>query len=88
MGEVKDAVKGTPSPSKKLLGKITGKDTPKNLVEQVHEMREKVSRLTAIKDDDTLSEGDAAKPDNVRKAAQLRAAHALLTAVATLLEDY
>jgi len=84
MGEVKDTVKGSgPKPSKKATKKAEG-----NLINQVIDLMDEVGRLTVIKDDDTLSEGDAAFADNTRKAATLRAAHSLLTATRTLLEEY
>lgn len=78
MGEVKDAVKGTAKPKPK-----TG-----NLIDQVQELRDEVSRLTAIKDDDALNEGAASLAENTRKAAQLRAVHSLLTSAQVLLEEY
>ena len=86
MGEVKEAVKG--SGRAKPKRKLFGKDKSTNLVDELHGLREEISRLTAIKDNDALTEGDDARADNVRKAAQLRAAHTLLTSAATLMEDY
>ena len=85
MGEVKDTIKGS-GPKKKPKSKA-GAST-KNLVEQFDELRDEISRLTAIKDDDTQTEGKDAKAENVRKAAMLRAVHTLMTAAQTLLEDY
>lgn len=82
MGEVKDTVKGSSKPKKKA------KASDGNLIERVEDLRAEVSRLTAIKDDDTLSEGDSAKAENVRKAALLRAVHSLMTASKVLLEEY
>ena len=64
MGDVKNSVKGS-GPKKKLLSK----KAEGNLIKQVDCLRDEVSRLTAIKDDDTLKEGDAAIADNTRKAA-------------------
>ena len=81
MGEVKETVKGSGSSKKP-------KPNEGNLIEQMQELRDEVSRLTAIKDDDTLKEGDTAKAENTRKAGTLRAVHSLLTAAQTLLEDY
>jgi hypothetical protein len=83
MGEVKEAVKGTPK--RKLLG--LGKSEA-NLVSRIRDMRDELSELVTKKDDDVLSEGDDLKPENLKKAAHLRAAHSLLTTVQTLLEDY
>ncbi len=78
MGEVKDTVKGT----KKI------KPKKGNLIAQVQELRDEVSRLTAIKDDDAANEGASLQAENTRKAAQLRAVHSLLTSAQVLLEDY
>ncbi len=84
MGEVAEAVKGTgASRSSK-----TPSNTGKNLRDQVRALADEVSTLVAKKDDDALTEGDAAKPENVRKAALLRASASMLRAVTTLLEDY
>jgi len=85
MGEVKDTVKGDGLKKKPLKKSKTAGD---NLIEMFQDLREEVSRLTAIKDDDVLTEGDDVKPENTRKAATLRAVHSLLTAAQTLLEDY
>ena len=85
MGEVKDVVKGDALKKKPLKkSKIAGD----NLIEHFQQLRDEVSRLTQIKDDDTLKEGDDIKAENVRKAATLRAVHSMLTASQTLLEDY
>lgn len=84
MGEVKDKVKGTGAPSKS----VGGSSDNGNLLQQVQIISDEVSRLTALKDDDVLTEGDTAKPENVRKAATLRAAGGLLRHVKNLLEDY
>lgn len=81
MGEVKDAIKGPPK--KKILGKTQG-----NLIDQYRALLDEAGRLTEIKDDDTLSEGDDKKADNARKAAVLRAVCSLTTACVTILEDY
>ena len=79
MGEVKDTVKGGGRKSKPVAG---------NLVGELQGLRDEVSRLTVIKDDDTQTEGDVAKPENTRKAGTLRAVHSLLTSAQILLEDY
>ena len=80
MGEVKDAVtKRTPRTVKPL-------DT--GLLETAERLRDELSRCARIKDNDVLDEGDDARAENMRKAAQLRAAHALTTHVCALLEDY
>lgn len=81
MGEVKEAVKGSGSKTK------TGA-YDKNLLEQVKDLYSKICELAAKKDDDVFNEGDAAKPDNIRKAAHLRAAASMLSATIALLEDY
>lgn len=85
MGEVKETVKGKGLKPKTLRkSKIAGE----NLIEMFQGLREEVGRLTEIKDDDTLTEGDEERPENTRKAATLRAVHSLLTSAQTLLEDY
>lgn len=83
MGEVKDTVKGTPPPKAKTKPVAGG-----NLIARMEDLRDEISRLTTIKDDDTVSEGDAAKAENIRKAATLRAAHSLITSAKVLLEGY
>jgi hypothetical protein len=87
MGEVKDAVKGggRPSPMSTAAG---GDDKITTVLDDVRALANEISSLVAKKDEDTLSEGEAAKPENMRKAALLRATHALLTTVRALLEDY
>ena len=91
MGEVKDAVKGSgPAPKKKsLLGKKrSGATDGKNLIDHFQTLRDEVSELTTIKDDDVSKEGDDEKAENMRKAALLRAVSSLLTASQRILEDY
>lgn len=84
MGEVSEAVKGSgPKPSSKTATEGGG-----NLRDQVKRIADEVSRLTSIKDGDAASEGEAERPENVRKAGLLRAAHSLLRSAANLLEDY
>ena len=82
MGEVKEAVKGSAPPpaSNPALGG--------NILQQLQGLTDEVSRLTSIKDNDVMTEGDAAKPENTRKAGTLRAVASLLRASKTLLEDY
>jgi hypothetical protein len=82
MGEVKDEIKG-PAPKRKAKSK-----TNQNLLDDITSMMEEVSDMTAKKDEDALTEGDAAAPENVRKAGSLRAVHALLSTCRTLLENY
>ena len=82
MGEVKDVVKGDGLKSKPT------KASDKNLILAVQSLRDEVSHLIQVKDDDSLNEGDVKKADNMRKAATLRAVHSLLTASQNLLEDY
>lgn len=86
MGDVKDAVKGSGSsrPTKDA-GKA---GEPSNIIADVKRLKDEVSALTAKKDDDAASEGDAARPENLRKAALLRASHSLLVTIDMLLEKY
>jgi hypothetical protein len=82
MGEVKDAVKGSgPKVKKKHIAEGS-------LTDQVRSLADEISRLITIKDEDTLNEGDAEKPENIRKAGILRAANSLLRSAGTILEDY
>ena len=83
MGIVKDSIKGSGKPKKR--GKPL---TDENILTQISDLREEISRLTSIKDDDADTEGAEAHAENVRKAASLRAVHSLLTAVERLLEGY
>ena len=89
MGEVKNDVKGA-TPARKQAGPSAADAgiKGKNILEQVRDLESELSRLTAVKDEEVLSEGEAARAENTRKAALLRAAHSLLTAVSTLLEEY
>ena len=82
MGEVRDEIQG-PAPKRKAKLK-----TNQNLLDSIATMMDEVSDLTAKKDDDTLTEGEASAPENIRKAGSLRAVHALLSACKTLLESY
>jgi hypothetical protein len=82
MGEVRDEVKG-PAPKRKAKLK-----TNQNILDTVTELMDEVSELTAKKDEDVGTEGDAAAPENIRKAGSLRAVHALLSACRNLLENY
>jgi hypothetical protein len=81
MGQVSDAVKGSPL-------KSVPAPTGGNLRERVGALCDEVSSLVAVKDDDAEREGAAALPENRRKAALLRACFSLLRAVKTLLDDY
>ena len=83
MGEVKDTVKGSPPEKRKKSMK-----SDDNLVNQIQTLRDEVSDLITIKDDDAAKEGKDAYAENVRKAASLRAVHSLLTSTQRLLEDY
>jgi hypothetical protein len=84
MGEVRDTVSG-PGPKKvDKKKKVAGG----NLIAQMEELREEVSRCTEIKDEDVLKEGDDEKAENLRKAGLLRAVHSLLTSSQRLLEEY
>lgn len=82
MGEVKDEVKG-PAPKRKAKLK-----TNQNILDNINTLMDEVSELTAKKDEDVADEGEAAAPENIRKAGSLRAVHALLSACRTLLENY
>jgi hypothetical protein len=82
MGEVNDTVKGSGLKSKPT------KDSDKNLVSAVQSLRDEVSHLISIKDEDTLKEGKDKVAENTRKAGTLRAVHSLLVASQSLLEDY
>jgi len=84
MGEVKETVKGD-GPKKKIFGKTVEHG---NLIEQVANLKDKVSKCASVKDNDAATEGDSSKSDNLRKAALLKAAHSLLTTVQVLLEEY
>ena len=80
MGEVKDVVCGSGLKSKPIVSS--------NLTDSIKALRDEVSRLTQIKDEDTAKEGKEVMAENARKAALLRAVHSLLTTSQTLLEDY
>lgn len=84
MGDVKEAVKGSPSKKKSS----TSSDVDKNLLSRLQDMSEEISELVVKKDEDVLNEGDAAKPENMRKSATLRAAFSLVRTAKQLLEDY
>ena len=83
MGEVKNEVHGV-GPSKKSKKNLGSG----NLNQQVQDLCDELSRLTAIKDEDTLNEGDVAKAENVRKAVLLRCATSLMRSTKVLLEEY
>jgi len=85
MGDVKNAVKGSGTSRPK---KHATADAPKNILADLGRLQDEVADLAIIKDEDALTEGDAVRPENARKAAMLRAAHSLLTTCKTLLEDY
>lgn len=80
MGEVKDAVTKRSSKPKKALDA--------GLLETAERLRDELSRCIAIKDEDTLTEGDDMQSENMRKATQLRSAHTLMSGVCAQLEDY
>lgn len=82
MGDVKEEVKGS-APKRKA--KTPGAE---NILGSVRSLKDELSELVTMKDDDVQKEGDAAKPENQRKAATLRASSALLVAIESLLEDY
>lgn len=81
MGEVKDAVtKRTP--------RDVGKPLNTGLLDTAERLRDEISRCAAIKGDDVLTEGDDQIAENMRKGANLGAAHRLMSTVCALLEDY
>jgi hypothetical protein len=85
MGEVKETVKGSGSTRKKK--KPATKQT-KNLIQEVSDLKDEVSRCIQVKDDDTQSEGDLAKAENIRKSGLMRAVYSLLNSAQALLEEY
>lgn len=82
MGVVKDEIKG-PAPKRKAV-----QNTNQNLLDEMRSLMDEVSDLIQQKDEDTQKEGPDAAPENIRKAASLRAVHSLLTASKSLLENY
>lgn len=88
MGEVKETVKGSGSSRKKTTRKKKGDDQTTNLIQDVSDLKDEVSRCIQVKDDDTQTEGDLAKAENIRKAGLMRAAYSLLGAAQALLEEY
>lgn len=80
MGEVKDTVTKRSSKPKKPLDA--------GLLQTAETLRDEISRCAAIKGEDVLNEGDDARAENMRKAAQLGSAHRLMSTVCALLEDY
>lgn len=85
MGDVKEAVKGSGASRPK---KHATADAPTNILADLGRLQDEVADLTVAKDEDTLTEGETARPENARKAATLRAVHSLLTTCKVLLEDY
>lgn len=81
MGEAKETVKGTPSPKK-------GKKAEKNLLSRIGSIMDDVSNVIQIKQNDTVTEGESAKGENIRKAAVMGAVYTLLSAAKRLMEDY
>jgi hypothetical protein len=79
MGEVKDTIKGKGSSIKALDGP---------LCDRVLQLRDEISRLTIVKDEDVLAEGDGSRAENQRKASVLRAAYDLLNGAHRVLELY
>jgi hypothetical protein len=49
---------------------------------------EAVSNCIVVKDNDTQTEGETAKADNLRKATLLRSCYTLLKGAKTLMENY
>ena len=86
MGEVKETVKGQGLKTTPVVGKPKVKGD--NLVEMLESLKEEVSKCIQKKDNDALTEGEAEKAENVRKAALLRGVHSMLSSSLGLLEDY
>lgn len=86
MGEVKDAVKG--SGSKKSKPTPAAEASHGNLVQRTDAIIEELGELIQQKDEDAVNEGKSKQPENIEKAARLRAAASLFRAAKVLLEDY
>jgi hypothetical protein len=87
MGEVKEAIKGSGSKKKKADPKKADWDA-ENLLSTSQAMADDFADLLRVKDEDVLKEGDAEKPENLRKAAVLRAVYSLQRTITNLLEEY
>lgn len=81
MGAVKDEIKG-PAPKRKAQG------STQNLIDQIKAQEDEVSAMIIQKDNDGVTEGKDAQPENRRKASLLRATYAFLREARLLLEDY
>lgn len=96
MGDVKDAVVGSGRQRKPGRRAPSGpgstgdeqEDRPVNIQQELTNLAFEISDLCAEKEGDVLDESPSEAPNNQRKAALLRAAHALVNAAATILETY
>lgn len=84
MGDVKEAVKG----SGKSVLSAAAAASHGNLVDRTAEIIDELGRLVHLKDEDAMSEGELKQPENIAKAARLRAAVSLFRAAKVILEDY
>ena len=82
MGDVKEEIKGS-APKHKAKTKSS-----ENILKSLYSIMDEISLLIVKKDEETTTEGATEKPENMRKAATLRAVHSMLITVTSLLEDY
>lgn len=82
MGEAKETIKGSGQKTQRRP-----EDTG-NLIDRVGSLMEAVSNCIVVKDNDTQTEGETAKADNLRKATLLRSCYTLLKGAKTLMENY
>jgi len=87
MGVVKETVKGSGPPAAKTKKK-KGDVKSQNLIQMTEDLMDEISQCVQVKDDDTETEGDLQKAENIRKAQSLRSAHKMLMGVKAILEDY
>ena len=85
MGEAKEIIKGNGPDAK---AKREPSDDTKNLVAQTQNVMNEVDKCIKIKDNDTQTEGEPSRADNLRKATLLRACYTLLKGAKTLMEEY
>lgn len=79
MGEAKEKVKGRAKVQKVYSG---------NLINKIADLMDEVSDVVQTKENDIVSEGKGQEADNIRKAANMRAAYSLLSGARRLMEDY
>lgn len=82
MGDVRDAIK------RKDTSDLDDALPYRDLLGLACQVRDGLSACARTKDEDALSEGEAYRVKNMQSAAALRAAHALMTTVCAILEDY